>query len=70
MSKSKPDADPIEPPKLIGPPRVFRDTRYTSRTLVLPDGRTVPVLKGQVTAVGDDQFAYLNSHPDLELIPE
>lgn len=70
MSKSKPDAEPSEPPKLIGPPQVFRDTRYTSRTLVLPDGSTVPVAKARVTALDDQQLAYFTSHPDLEPAPE
>lgn len=32
MSKNKPDSQDD-----IGPRRVFRDTLYTSRTLILPD---------------------------------
>lgn len=60
-------ADAIKP---IGPARVFRDKVFTSRTLVLPDGSTVPVAKGQVTAVGDEQFAHFSAHPDLELLQE
>ncbi|MFJ4132396.1 hypothetical protein [Pseudomonas cyclaminis] len=57
-------------PTEIGPPSVFRDKVYTSRTLIMPDGRTLPVVKGLVTAFGDDQHEYLSGHPDLELATE
>lgn len=50
--------------------RIFRDNVFTSRTLIMPDGRSLPVSKGRVTALGDDQFEYLNNHPDLELLME
>lgn len=73
MSKFKSADDPVEPVqtvKPLGPPRIFRDTVFTSRTLVLPNGSTASVTKGQVTAFGDDQFAYFSTHPDLELMPE
>jgi hypothetical protein len=50
--------------------RKFRDTLYTSRTLVLPDGGTIPVAQGCVTATSIQQFEYLNAHPDLQLIEE
>lgn len=62
----KPDSGSIE----IGPARVFRDKVYTSRTLIMPNGRTLPVVKGFVTAFGDDQHEYLSAHPDLELATE
>lgn len=65
MNKTKPEN--LEP---IGPARVFRDKLYTSRTLVLPDGSTAPVIKGRVTACGDEQFALLKAHPDLEQVQE
>ncbi|WP_350614714.1 hypothetical protein [Pseudomonas sp. HY7a-MNA-CIBAN-0227] len=58
----KTDLKPTE----IGPPRVFRDTLYTSRTLVMLDGKTIPVAKGLVAACGDDQCEFLRNHPDLE----
>lgn len=54
----------------MGPLRLFRDKVYTSRTLIMPDGRTLPVSKGQVAAFGDDQFEFLSAHPDLELVTE
>lgn len=60
MSKTKPDSQDQE-----GPGRVFRDTLYTSRTLVLPDGSTLAVTKARVTATTDDQLAFLKAHPDL-----
>ena len=73
MSKPKSAHDtvePIEAVKPLGPPHIFRDTVYTSRTLILPNGRTASVTKGQVTALGDEQFTYFSAHPDLELMQE
>ncbi|KPZ06427.1 Uncharacterized protein ALO41_01124 [Pseudomonas amygdali pv. ulmi] len=48
--------------------RTFRDPLYTSRTLILPDDRTLAVAKGIVTALADDAVAVhcLSTHPDLE----
>jgi hypothetical protein len=57
----------VEP---IGAPRVFRDKLFTSRTLILPDGATLSVEAGRVTACGDDQYAFFKAHPDLEQLPE
>lgn len=54
----------------IGPARVFRDTRFTSRTLIMPNGQPVPVIAGQVTACGDEQYAFLKTHPDLQPLTE
>lgn len=65
-----PEPVQTESPAPIGPARVFRDTLYTSRTLVMPDGRTVPVIAGQVTARGDDQYAFLKAHPDMQQLTE
>lgn len=70
MSKAKNDDPAAEEATLIGPARIFRDTRYTSRTLVMGDGTTVPVLKGQATAVDDAQHDFLKAHPDLEPLSE
>ena len=52
------------------PSSTFRDKLYTSRTLVFPDGSTAPVIKGRVTACGDEQFALLKARPDLEQVQE
>jgi len=60
MSKTKPDSQDE-----TGPSRVFRDTLFTSRTLVLPDGSTLAVTKARVTATTDEQLAFLKAHPDL-----
>lgn len=60
-------ADVVEP---IGPARVFRDKVFTSRTLIMPSGETLPVVAGRVTACGDDQYAFLKAHPDLEQLKE
>nr|WP_240995077.1 hypothetical protein [Pseudomonas viridiflava] len=47
---------------------MYRDKLFTSRTLILPDERTLAVAKGIVTAQADDTVAleYLCAHPDLE----
>jgi hypothetical protein len=58
--------EPVQDSRSVGPPRVFRDTLYTSRYLVMSDGRTLPVAGGRITADGDEQYAFLSSHPDLE----
>lgn len=49
-------------------PSVFRDTLYTSRVLVLPDGRQLAVAQGRVSADAGDGAAleYLSQHPDLQ----
>ena len=77
MSKTPDDkvADPVAPvlskttPAVV-PVRTFRDKVYTSRMLILPNGATLPVAKGRATAVDDQQFQYLNSHPDFERLTE
>ncbi len=61
LQKITPDTDPV---------RTFRDKVYTSRTLILPGGATLPVAKGRATAVDDQQFNYLNTHPDFERLTE
>ena len=50
--------------------RIFRDKVYTSRTLILHGGASLLVAKGRVTAVDDQQFQYLNTHPDFERLTE
>ena len=50
----------------------FRDALYTSRTVVLPDGRTLPVVKSLVMVEADDDVAlkYLKAHPEYEQLKE
>ncbi|WP_095083739.1 hypothetical protein [Pseudomonas sp. Irchel s3h17] len=46
----------------------FRDTLYTSRVLILPEGgRTLRVAKGQVSVASDDTVAleYLRGRKDF-----
>lgn len=57
-------------PATIGGARVFRDTLYTSRTLIMPNGNTIQVIAGQVAAGSDEQYAFLKAHPDLQPLTE
>lgn len=77
MSKTSDEkvTDPVAPvlsktTPVVDPVRTFRDKFYTSRTLILPNGAALPVAKGRVSAVDDQQFQYLNSHPDFERLTE
>ena len=54
----------------IGPVRVFRDTVFTSRTLILPSGACLAVAKGQARAFDDEQYQYLDAHTDFEPLTE
>jgi len=51
---------------------VYQDKLFTSRSLVMPGGRLLQVSKGHVSVkVIDAQArAYLDDHPDLELLLE
>ena len=73
MSKTSDEkvTDPMAPVlQKTTPSATFRDKVYTSRTLILPGGATLAVAKGRATAVDDQQFQYLNSHPDFERLTE
>jgi hypothetical protein len=50
----------------------FRDTLYTSRTVVLPDGRTLAVAKNKVTVESADDVALktLKAHGEFEQLKE
>jgi len=47
---------------------VFRDTLYTSRTLILADGRELSVTQGAVSVPVGDTLArdYLEQHPHFQ----
>ena len=68
ITEDKPDAPSLQ--KNAPAARTFRDKVYTSRTLILHGGASLLVAKGRVTAVDDQQFQYLNSHPDFERLTE
>lgn len=57
-------------PTAVGPMLTFRDTRYTSRTLILPDARSLSVERRLVAVGADDDGAleYLNKHPDMQRV--
>jgi hypothetical protein len=62
----KPGADQSPAPELL---LNFRDTVYTSRTLIIPDtGRTLPVAKGcvEVSASDEQALSYLKAHEEFE----
>lgn len=50
----------------------FRDTLYTSRTLILPGQRTLAVAKGRAIVEANDLAAldYLKAHPEFEPLAE
>lgn len=55
------------PPPQPGPALRYRDSRYTSRVLQLPDGRLLSVAQGIVSTTAGDTVGleYLAKHPDL-----
>ncbi|WP_460129520.1 hypothetical protein [Pseudomonas sp. H1_D05] len=50
----------------------FRDTLYTSRTVILPDGRTLAVAKAVVSVDSTDDVALkcLKAHTEFEQLKE
>lgn len=77
MAKSQDDTslqDPsaVTPLVLTASSVSFRDTLYTSRTVILPDGRTLPVAKSLVSVETDDDVALkcLKAHPEFEQLKE
>ena len=49
---------------------VFRDKEFTSRTLILPEGRTVQVVQGKVEATDLELLTFLRARTSFELIME
>ncbi|MBD8192135.1 hypothetical protein IFR35_09660 [Pseudomonas fluorescens] len=45
---------------------VFLDQVYTSRTLILPDGRAASVANGRITASDDTLLGFLSQHSDFK----
>ena len=67
VSPEEPDANPPKP-ATSDAVRVFRDTLYTSRVLILPNSSgTLRVAKGQITVASNDTVAvdYLEGRPDF-----
>lgn len=56
---------PVAPPSPL-----YADSVFTSRTLVLPSGRTLAVARGQVAADDAEALAYLKAHSDFEPVKE
>lgn len=67
-------ANPKNKPDVSDPagPVTYRDQLYTSRVLILPQGRQLPVARGRISVAADDAEAlqYLNAHPDLKPLLE
>jgi len=49
---------------------VFRDKEFTSRTLILPEGRTVQVAGGKVEATDLELLTFLRARSSFELMME
>lgn len=72
MTTKKTDAEPvaavaetvasIEPVKAL----VFRDKEFTSRTLILAEGRTVQVVRGLVEATDPELLSFLRARSSFE----
>jgi hypothetical protein len=60
------------PSTLTASTTTFRDTLYTSRTLILPDDRTLAVAKGVIAVSTTDDLAlkYLKAHAEFEQLKE
>ena len=72
MSKNKTDAltsvvepTPSDVVMTVGSV-VFLDQVYTSRTLILPDGRAASVAKGRITASDDTLLGFLSQRSDFK----
>ena len=77
MAKPQDDTSAQDPAAVTRPDPIrsavnFRDTLYTSRTVILPDGRTLPVAKSLVSVEAGDDIAlkYLKAHPEYEQLKE
>lgn len=55
----------IEVKNLTAAPAVFHDNAFKARTIVLPDGRTFPVLKNTIEATDPALISYLDAHADF-----
>jgi hypothetical protein len=64
---ANPKKEPTSPAQ--GGQVIYRDTRYNSRVLILPDGCQMAVARCFVMVLSDDDEAlkYLERHPDLKL---
>lgn len=72
MAKPEDNPSPLPVAPKAPAAQVFHDKLYTSRVLILPDGRTLAVADRQVIAEPGDTVAqdYLAKHPELALQPE
>ncbi|MCO7516421.1 hypothetical protein NJF44_15680 [Pseudomonas guariconensis] len=76
MAKPEKDTPADESMQVIEPVPAktitFRDKQYTSRSLILPDRRVLPVAQARVTVEGDDDvaIAFLRKRSDFEQVRE
>ncbi|WP_397452527.1 hypothetical protein [Pseudomonas sp. NA-150] len=59
------DEPPVKEVPIDPAPVIYCDNVYTSRTLILPDGRAVPVAKGRIAAADTVLLEFLNQHEDF-----
>ena len=62
-------AEPAVPAEVVKRP-VFRDKEFTSRTLILPNKRTVQVVGGVVEATDPELLTFLRTRSSFELVTE
>lgn len=60
----------IAPEVDLEPLAIFKDKIYTSRTLVMKDGRTISVAKGVARALLDDEVSFLKAREDFQPLQE
>jgi hypothetical protein len=68
--KATPETSAVAAQSAATPAPVFRDGKFTSRTLILPEGRTAQVVAGTIAATTDELLTVLDQHEDFERVPE
>lgn len=61
---------PAERAPVTAPVTAFRDKVFTSRTLVLPSGKTAKVKGGRIAAEFPELRDYLARHPEFEPVKD
>lgn len=70
ITPSEAAAVPADRAPVPAPVAAFRDKVFTSRTLVLPSGKTAKVKGGRIAAEFPELRDYLASHPEFEPVKD